>query len=71
MGILTQLTTQGSNYSEFDGQTPPPANIDVVGSTLHNQYSLNGNPNMPGFPSPSQLDLNGQTPPKYMDNLPL
>jgi hypothetical protein len=70
MGLLNKLTTDGSQLSEFDGQTPPPSNIDVQGSTLHYQYSINGTPNMTGFPTPSQLDLNGQTPPKYLDNLP-
>jgi hypothetical protein len=70
MGLLNMLTQQGSQLSEYDGQTPPPANIDVQGSTLHYQYSINGNPNMPGFPTPSQLDLNGVTPPKYLDNPP-
>jgi len=64
------LTNQGSQLSEFDGQTPPPANIDVQGSTLHYQYSINGNPNMNGFPTPSLLDLNGVTPPRYLDNPP-
>ena len=29
MGLLDMLTQQGSQLSEFDGQTPPPANIDV------------------------------------------
>jgi hypothetical protein len=71
MGLLNQLTQQGSQLSEFDGATPPPSNIDVQGSTLHNAYSINGNPNMTGFPSPSLLDLNGVTPPKYLDNPPL
>jgi hypothetical protein len=70
MGLLNKLTTDGSQLSEFDGQTPPPSNIDVQGSTLHYQYSINGNPNMTGFPTPSLLDLNGVTPPKYLDNLP-
>jgi hypothetical protein len=64
------LTQQGSQLSEFDGQTPPPANIDVQGSTLHYQYSINGTPNMVGFPTPSQLDLDGITPPRYLDNPP-
>jgi hypothetical protein len=71
MGLLNQLTQQGSQLSQFDGATPPPANIDVPGSTLHYEYSINGNPNMTGFPSPSLLDLNGVTPPKYLDNPPL
>ena len=70
MGLLNKLTTDGSQLIDFDGQTPPPSNIDVQGSTLHYQYSINGNPNMTGFPTPSQLDLNGVTPPKYLDNLP-
>ena len=70
MGLKDMLENQGSQLSEFDGQTPPPSNIDVQGSTLHYQYSINGNPNMVGFPTPSQLDLNGVTPPKYLDNLP-
>lgn len=69
MGILTKLTTDGSQLSEFDGQTPP--NIATTPqSTLHYEYSINGNPNIPNQPSPSQLDLNGVTPPKYTDNLP-
>jgi len=69
MGILTKLTTDGSQLSEFDGQTPP--NVATTSeSTLHNEYSLNGNPTIPGKPTPSQLDLNGVTPPKYTDNLP-
>ena len=70
MGLLDMLTTQGSNLSQYDGQTPPPANIDVQGSTLHYEYSINGDPNMIGFPQPSLLDLNGITPDKYEDNFP-
>jgi hypothetical protein len=70
MGLLDTLTQQGSQLSEFDGTTPPPANIDVQGSTLHNAYSINGTPNMTGFPTPSLLDLDGITPPRYLDNPP-
>jgi hypothetical protein len=70
MGLLDTLTQQGSQLSQYDGLTPPPANIDVEGSTLHYQYSINGNPNMTGFPTPSLLDLNGETPPRYLDNPP-
>ena len=70
MGILNRLQTEGSNLSEFDGTTPPITNEDNAQSTLHNTYSLNGNPTLSGYPSPSQLDLNGVTPPKYLDNLP-
>ena len=39
-------------------------------SPLHDQYSINGNPNMQKKPQPSTLDLDGLTPPKYTDNLP-
>ena len=45
-------------------------NEDTSESNLHNTYSLNGNPTLSGYPSPSQLDLDGVTPPKYLDNLP-
>ena len=70
MGILNKLQTEGSNLSEFDGTTPPIINEDTSDSNLHNTYSLNGNPALSGYPSPSQLDLDGVTPPKYLDNLP-
>jgi hypothetical protein len=90
MGILTRLTTDGSNLSINDGLTPatnPLANglasIHSNGTT-NNSYSLNGsnasaignlvsqyqdgitNPLKP----PSNLDLSGFTPPKYLNNLP-
>ncbi len=70
MGILNKLQTDGSNLSEFDGQTPPISNEDTAQSNLHNTYSINGIPHLPGYPTPSQLDLDGITPPKYVDNLP-
>jgi hypothetical protein len=70
MGLLDKLTTDGSQLSQFDGQTPPVSNTDVSTSKLHYAYSINGDPNLPGYPTPSQLDLNGATPTKYSDNLP-
>jgi len=70
MGLLDKLTTEGSQLSGFDGATPPVTNQDTAESKLHYSYSLNGNPNIPGYPTPSQLDTNGVTPPKYSDNLP-
>ena len=70
MGLLDKLTTEGSQLSQFDGQTPPVTNLDTAESTLHYAYSINGNPNLPGYPTPSQLDINGVTPPKDSDNLP-
>ena len=70
MGLLDKLTTDGSQLSQFDGTTPPVTNLDTQQSTLHNTYSINGSPNLPGFPTPSLLDINGVTPPQYLNNLP-
>lgn len=70
MGILNKLQTDGSNLSEFDGVTPPQMESANPQSTVHNEYSINGNPNHPNYPSPSLLDLDGVTPPKYLDNPP-
>jgi hypothetical protein len=53
MGLLDKLTTEGSQLSQFDGQTPPVTNQDTAESKLHYSYSLNGNPNIPGYPTPS------------------
>jgi hypothetical protein len=69
MGLLDKLVQQGSSLSEFDGATP--SNVSTTPqSTLHNQYSINGTPNMTGYPTPSLLDLDGVTPPRYLDNPP-
>jgi hypothetical protein len=68
MGLLDLLPT--SNLG-LDGVTPgqiPSANPN---STLHYQSSINDNPLLPnGYPAPSELDLNGLTPTKYLDNPP-
>ena len=52
MGILNKLQTDGSNLSEFDGTNPPTTNEATPDSTLHNTYSINGIPAIPGFPQP-------------------
>ena len=68
MGLLDLLPS--SNLG-LQGSTPgqiPSANPN---STLHYQSSINNNPNLAaGFPAPSELDLNGTTPSKYLDNPP-
>lgn len=70
MGLLNKLTQQGSNLSEYDGASPGKYGVSPGDqSRLHYTYSINGNPNMNTVP-PSQLDLDGLTPPKYTDNLP-
>ena len=68
--ILKRLTTEGSGLSKYNGETPPVSNTDVPESKLHLEYSINGTPGLPGYPTPSELDMNGVTPPKYSDNLP-
>tara|TARA_Y100000592_G_C5282850_1_gene227112 strand:+ start:343 stop:561 length:219 start_codon:yes stop_codon:yes gene_type:complete len=71
MSLLEKLKTDGSNLTNFNGETPESL---IPGGTpeskLHLEYSINGTPGLPGFPTPSSLDLDGQTPPKYVDNLP-
>ena len=70
MGLLSKLQDEGSALSQYNGADPETTNQDTVTSTLHNAYSINGNPNLAGYPTPSQLDLNGETPTKYLDSLP-
>lgn len=62
MGLLIQLTQNGSTLSQYDGATPPTNPGALKTSTKHDQYSINGNPNMLGLPTPSSLDLNGTIP---------
>jgi hypothetical protein len=68
MGLLDLLPS--SNLG-LQGTTPgqiPSANPN---STMHNQYSINGVPvQQPPVPVPSELDLDGVTPPRYLDNPP-
>jgi len=84
MGLKDKLLQQGSNLTAFDGNTPPTNPLATQQSKMHYTYSINGIdfssvnsqyqqyldgvPNI--LPSPSNLDLNGATPPKYTDNLP-
>jgi hypothetical protein len=70
MGLKDKLANNGSNLTQWNGSTPsdmPGANPQ---SRLHDEYSINGNPNMAQKPKPSQLDLDGLTPPQYLNNLP-
>ena len=56
MGLLDKLTQQGSVLTQYDGATPPKSS----GAVPLNPEAL----------LKSQLDLNGQTPSKYLDNPP-
>ena len=68
MSILNKLTQKGTPLSLGNGATP--STPDFVESKLHDTYSINGIPSLNDKPQPSNLDLNGQTPSKYLDNLP-
>lgn len=50
------------------GQTPAQREGANPNSTLHNQSSINNNPAI--TQAPSILDLDGNTPAKYLDNPP-
>jgi hypothetical protein len=62
MGLLDKLTQAGSSLSNNNGTTPITMEGVDPQSALHNEYSLNGNPNKVGKPNPSVLDMNGQKP---------
>ena len=66
MAILgTQITSTLSTKGETQN------NLDKLNnSQLHDEYSINSNPNIDNKPVPSVLDLDGITPEKYVDNLP-
>jgi hypothetical protein len=67
MGLLTLLSK--SRFG-LGGKTPSTLAQSLPTSTLHNTYSLNGSPNLANEPRPSRLDLQGQTPKQYINNLP-
>ena len=56
MGLLDKLLNQGSILSDNDGKTPAKSSTTV--------------PLNPETLLQSQLDLDGKTPPKYLDNPP-
>ena len=69
-GLQDKLLSGGSVYTEYNGITPPIEDKSL--SKLHFDYSINGNPEILGQPSPSNLDLNGQTPANnYKNNAPI
>jgi hypothetical protein len=69
MALLNKLQTGGSNLTNLNGTTPPTPNFKD--SKVHNEYSINGSPNILRKPSPSELDLEGQVPKyNYRNNAP-
>lgn len=66
---MSILTNQLPNSTlGIQGQTPAQVPGANPNSTLHNQSSINNNPAIQQ--QPSSLDLDGTTPPKYLDNPP-
>jgi hypothetical protein len=59
--VTSTLGTKGETQNNLD---------KLIDSKLHDEYSINGNPNIDNKPAPSLLDLNGKTPEKYLDNKP-
>ena len=57
--VTSTLSTKGETQNNLD---------KLANSKLHNEYSLNGNPNIDGKPTPSVLDDRPIT--KYVDNKP-
>ncbi len=84
MGLLTLLTNNGSPLSIANGGPVAINPLATQQSKMHDEYSLNGtngqlvNSQYQQYvdgvtnilPQPSQLDLNGQIPPQYVNNLP-
>tara|TARA_R110000796_G_scaffold129826_11_gene245522 strand:+ start:828 stop:1043 length:216 start_codon:yes stop_codon:yes gene_type:complete len=70
MGILDKLLSQGSQLSNLDGATASIPNFAdskfVQGDETLDQSNLNLSIN----PGKSALDLDGETPSKYVNNLP-
>ena len=60
MGLRDKLLTQNSPLSNLNGGA---ATVPIFkNSKLHFEYSINDTPNIPGKPSPSDLDLGGINP---------
>jgi hypothetical protein len=66
MGLLNKLQTGGSSLTGLNGSTPQTPNFST--SKQHDTYSINGTPNIPNKPQPSNLDPDNIT--KYLNNLP-
>jgi hypothetical protein len=66
---VNPLATQQSKL-HADGNQPGYSLIGANATLVNNQYNAyqDGTPNQ--IPFPSLLDLNGTTPPPYLDNLP-
>ena len=77
--MANQILGQEKNSILGNGGITQPQTPQLVVSKLHNEYSINGNPNQKGKPNPSSLDENdiintsryrSTSGNKYTDNLP-
>jgi hypothetical protein len=66
--MANQILGQEQTSILGNGGVVQPTEAEQIVSKLHYEYSLDGNPNIPNKPSPSQLDDRAIV--KYMDNLP-
>jgi hypothetical protein len=66
--MSNQILGQEQTSILGNGGTVQPQEPQLVASRMHYEYSINGNPNVPNKPSPSQLDDRAIV--KYLDNLP-
>ncbi len=66
--MANQILGQEQTSILGNGGVVQPTEAEQIVSKLHYEYSINGNPNIPNKPSPSQLDDRAIV--KYMDNLP-
>jgi hypothetical protein len=66
-GLLGKIKETKLGYG---GEKPTYRADNTKLSPLHYRYSIDGEPKLTGYPSPSQLDLGGITPKRYLDNPP-
>ena len=66
--MANQILGQEQTSILGNGGVVQPTEAEQIASKLHYEYSLDGNPNIPNKPTPSQLDDRAIV--KYMDNLP-
>lgn len=63
------IDTQLKSKFGRGGKTLPKLPGSIKSSTMHNTSSINNVPSISPL-VPSNLDLNGKTPPRYLDNKP-
>lgn len=62
MALLDKYNQGNSTLTHTPLTFPIGSFFNTKESKLHDEYSLNGGPQLPNLPAPSKLDLNGATP---------